>query len=88
MHLLWCTASQRIFRLYRLRVSDRTIGPRYLAIDFSFLGSKITADGDCSHEIKRCLLLGRPQTPNPPLKSGPHTLDITLRGQFLPLVRE
>ena len=28
-------------------------------IDFIFLGSKITADGDCSHEIKRCLLLGR-----------------------------
>ena len=27
-------------------------------IDFLFLGSKITADGDCSHEIKRCLLLG------------------------------
>ena len=27
--------------------------------DFSFLGSKITADGDCSHEIKRHLLLGR-----------------------------
>ena len=27
--------------------------------DFNFLGSKITADGDCSHEIKRCLLLGR-----------------------------
>ena len=27
-------------------------------IDFIFLGSKITADGDCSHEIKRCLLLG------------------------------
>ena len=27
--------------------------------DFSFGGSKITADGDCSHEIKRCLLLGR-----------------------------
>ena len=27
--------------------------------DFFFLGSKITADGDCSHEIKRCLLLGR-----------------------------
>ena len=26
---------------------------------FIFLGSKITADGDCSHEIKRCLLLGR-----------------------------
>ena len=28
-------------------------------IDFIFLGSKITVDGDCSHEIKRCLLLGR-----------------------------
>ena len=27
--------------------------------DFIFLGSKITADGDCGHEIKRCLLLGR-----------------------------
>ena len=27
--------------------------------DFVFLGSQITADGDCSHEIKRCLLLGR-----------------------------
>ena len=28
-------------------------------LDFTFQGSKITADGDCSHEIKRCLLLGR-----------------------------
>ena len=27
--------------------------------DFIFLGSKITADGDCSHDLKRCLLLGR-----------------------------
>ena len=27
--------------------------------DFTFLGSKITADGECSHEIKRCLLFGR-----------------------------
>ena len=27
--------------------------------DFAFWGSKITADGDCSHEIKRCFLLGR-----------------------------
>ena len=27
--------------------------------DFIFLGSKITADGDCSHEVKRCLLLGK-----------------------------
>ena len=32
--------------------------------DFIFLGSKITADGDCSHEIKRCLLLGRKDMTN------------------------
>ena len=32
--------------------------------DFIFLGSKITADGDCSHEIKRRLLLGRKAMPN------------------------
>ena len=30
-----------------------------IVTDFIFLGSKITADGDCSHEIKRCFLLGR-----------------------------
>ena len=30
-----------------------------IVTDFIFLGSKFTADGDCSHEIKRCLLLGR-----------------------------
>ena len=32
--------------------------------DFPFLGSKITADGNCSHEIKRCLLLGRKSMTN------------------------
>ena len=32
--------------------------------DFIFLGSKITVDGDCNHEIKRCLLLGRKATIN------------------------
>ena len=32
--------------------------------DFIFLGSKITADGDCTHEIKRCLLLGRKSMTN------------------------
>ena len=36
--------------------------------DFIFLGSKITADGDCSHEIKRCLLLGRKVMTNPDSK--------------------
>ena len=44
--------------------------------DFIFGGSKITADGDCSHEIKRCLLLGRKVTTN--LDSILKSRDITL----------
>ena len=44
--------------------------------DFIFLGSKITADGDCSHEIKRCLLLGRKVMSN--LDSMLKSRDITL----------
>ena len=44
--------------------------------DFIFLGSKITANGDCSHEIKRCLLLGRKAMPN--LDSIFKSRDITL----------
>ena len=36
-----------------------------IVTDFIFLGSKITADGDCSHEIKRRLLLGRKAMTNP-----------------------
>ena len=44
--------------------------------DFTFLGSKITADGDCSHEIKRRLLLGRKVTAN--LNSILKIRDITL----------
>ena len=44
--------------------------------DFIFLGSKITADGDCSHEIKRCLLLGRKIMTN--LDSKLKSRDITL----------
>ena len=43
---------------------------------FIFLGSKITADGDCSHEIKRCLLLGRKAMTN--LDSILKSRDITL----------
>ena len=43
---------------------------------FIFLGSKITADGDCGHEIKRCLLLGRKAMTN--LDSTLKTRDITL----------
>ena len=44
--------------------------------DFVFLGSKITADGDCNHEIKRCLLLGRKVMTN--LDSIFKSRDITL----------
>ena len=44
--------------------------------DFILLGSKITADGDCSHEIKRCLLLGRKVMTN--LDSALKSRDITL----------
>ena len=44
--------------------------------DFLFLGSKITVDGDCSHEIKRCLLLGRKVMTN--LDSIFKSKDITL----------
>ena len=38
------------------QIDGETVGT---VAGFIFLGSKITADGDCSHEIKRCLLLGR-----------------------------
>ena len=38
------------------QIDEETLEP---VTDFIFLGSKITADGDCSHEVKRCLLLGR-----------------------------
>ena len=45
--------------------------------EFLFLGSKITADGDCSHEIKRCLLLGRKAITN---------LDIILKSRDITLL--
>ena len=44
--------------------------------DFNFLDSKVTADGDCSHEIKRCLFLGRKAMAN--LDSILKSRDITL----------
>ena len=50
-------------------------------IDFIFLGSKITVDGDCSHEIKRCLLLGRKAMTN--LDSILKNRDITCRERSL-----
>ena len=48
--------------------------------DFILEGSKITADGDCSHEIKRCLLLGRKVMTN--LDSILKSRDITLSTKF------
>ena len=47
--------------------------------DFIFLGSKITADGNCSHEIKRCLLLGRKVMTNLDRYSKAETLLCRLR---------
>ena len=49
--------------------------------DFIFLGSKITADGDCSHEVKRCLLLGRKAMTN--LDSILKSRDITLQTKVI-----
>ena len=59
--------------------------------DFIFLGSKITADGNCSHEIKRCLLLGREAMTNldSRLKSREITLPpkvCTVRAMVFPVV--
>ena len=47
-----------------------------IVTDFVFLGSKITADGDCGHETKRCLLLGRKPIVN--LDSISKSRDVTL----------
>ena len=59
-----------------LITSWQTAGEKVEAVkDFLFLGSKITADGDCSHEIKRCLLLGRKAMAN--LDSILESRDIT-----------
>ena len=56
--------------------------------DFIFLGSKITADGDCSHEIKRCLLLGRKLMTNLDniLKSRYITLSRLVKAMVFPVV--
>ena len=56
--------------------------------DFIFGGSKITEDGDCSHEIKRCLLLGRKVMTNPDsiLKSRDITLPTKVKALVFPVV--
>ena len=55
------------------QIDGKTVGT---VTDFIFLGSKITADADCSHEIKRCLLLGRKALTN--LDSIFKSRDVTL----------
>ena len=57
-------------------ITSWQIEGKKLKTDFIFLGSKTTADGDCSHEIKRCLLLGRKAMTN--LDSIFKSRDITL----------
>ena len=57
-------------------IDGETVATVATVADFIFLGSKITADGDCSHEIKRCLLLGRKVMKN--LDSILKSRDITL----------
>ena len=64
-----CSQSQRVCRME----SQRKILESLVLI---FLGSKVTADGDCSHEIKRCLLFGRKEITN--LDSILKSRDITL----------
>ena len=63
--------------LITLQQTDRE--NRDTATDFIFGGSKITADGDCSHEIKRCLLLGRKVMTN---------LDSVLKSKEITLLTE
>ena len=58
------------------QIDGETVETVETVSDFTFLGSKITADGDCSHEIKRCFLLGRKVMTN--LDSIFKSRDITL----------
>ena len=83
----WTTALSNSMKLWRVRPSmtdgswwrvlaKHGLLEKGMANHFIFLGSKITADGECSHEIKRCLLLGRKAMTN--LKSLLKSRDITL----------
>ena len=62
-------------------ITSWQIGGKKMETDFIFLGSKITGDGDCSHEIKRSLLLGRKAVTNQDsiLKSRDITLPTKVR---------
>ena len=75
LQVMMLTYSDRRFVCSQVFMCRTSVLLRYLA-DFIFLGSKITADGDCSHEIKRCLLLGRKVLTN---------LDSILKSKDIPL---
>ena len=64
------------------------MGKQWKVTDFILLGSKITADGDCSHEIKRRLLLGRKVMANLDsiLKSRDITLPTKVKAMVFPVV--
>ena len=71
-----------ICKYYAILFRDlRTLDFLYLRGPGFFLGSKITADGDCSHEIKRCLLFGRKVMTN--LDSILKSRDVTLLTKVL-----
>ena len=72
----YCTIRQVHIVCTIERYQCRTVHCIETVTDFIFLNSKITADGDCSHEIQRCLLLGRKATTN--LDSILKSRDITL----------
>ena len=59
--LQWYTDCFNLKLVEKQQVQERQIDGETMetVTDFNLGGSKITADGDCSHEIKRCLLLGR-----------------------------
>ena len=68
-----CLITEKIISITSWQIDRETVET---VTDFIVLGSKITADGDCSHEIKRCLLLGRKVMTN--LDSILKSKDITL----------
>ena len=58
--------------IQKMKIMANRWGTMETVRDFIFLGSKITADGDCSHEIERCLLLGRKALTNLAVKKKRH----------------
>ena len=76
--LIYCSKDERSGPITSWQIDGETMET---VTDFIFLGSKITADGDCSHEIKRYLLLGRKAMTN--IDSIFKSRDITLPTKVL-----